>query len=189
VPTFRTPNGMINPRRGVPGWRKPLRLGRRPQEGLTIVETAIALAILGLISTGAIHTLIILNRNAVNSRVIGNAREVVQRNIESAIGSPFTTLSPPANHILDLTTTASPFPHWDENGGTADITVFASRDGLEAPLTGTLVRSVLAEPNSIGADVRRVTFHLDYGNRPTQLRTIFNRPMSYEMTTIRATDK
>lgn len=167
----------------------PWLFPRRGQAGLTIVEMAVAIAILGLIATAGTMTLLTLNKNAFSTRVMTDAREVVQRNMESAMGVPFTSTNLPANHILDLTAAASPFPHWDENGGTADVIVYASRSGTEAPLTGTLTRSVVAEPNSLGADIRRITFHLDYGDRPTQPRTIFNRPLSYEMTTIRATDQ
>jgi prepilin-type N-terminal cleavage/methylation domain-containing protein len=162
--------------------------GLTREKGFTFVEIVISLGILGLVATAGLASLMTLSKNAASNRVMTSAREVVQRNIEAAVGAPFTTANPPANHVLDLTATASPFPHWDENGGTNDIVIYTSRDGTQT-LTGTLVRSVIAEPNSLGADIRRITFHLDYGDRPTQLHTAFKRALSYEMTTLRSVDK
>ncbi len=156
--------------------------------GFTFVEILVSVGMLGLVVSAALAALMTLNKHAASNRAMTSAREVVQRNIEAVTGAPFTTANPPANHILDLTVSASPFPHWDENGGTGDVVIYKSRDGTQT-LTGTLVRSVVAEPNSISADIRRVTFHLDYGDRPTQTHTVFNRKLSYEMTTLRAVDK
>ncbi|MBA3961714.1 MAG: hypothetical protein H0X40_07425 [Chthoniobacterales bacterium] len=135
------------------------------------MEIAISVGILGLVATAGIASLMTLSKNAANNRVMTSAKEVVQRNIEAAIGAPFTTASPPPNHILDLTVSASPFPHWDENGGTNDVVIYKSRDGTQT-LTGTLIRSVIAESNPISADIRRVTFHLDYGDvLPSPIRS------------------
>jgi hypothetical protein len=161
--------------------RLPALLERHASAGLTLVETAIATGLLGLIAATAIATLMILNKNAVSTRIMTGAREVVQRNIEAAVGSPFTTVSPPTNGILNLTSATGAI--WDENGGTNPVTIYANRDGTPT-VTGTLTRTVVAEPSAIPAptpDIRRVTFHLDY--------SLFGRAMSYEMITIRAVDK
>lgn len=148
---------------------------RRPDQGMTLVEIAIGVAVLGLVATTAIATLMILNKNAVSTRIMTNAREIVQRNIETAVGSPFTSSSVPA--ILATANNAV----WDDDGGGDNLeTIYTSRDGT-AKITGTLLRTVQTEANAVGADIRRVTFHLDY--------SLFGRPMSYEMTTIRAMDK
>ncbi len=145
------------------------------ETGLTIVETAIAVAILGLVAAAAIATLIILNKNATSARLMTNAREIVQRNIEAAIAAPFSTGNIPA--ILAPATDAV----WDDDGGGDNLeTIYLSRDGT-ARITGTLLRTVSAETNAAGADIRRVTFHLDY--------SVFGRALSYEMTTLRAMDK
>lgn len=144
---------------------------------MTIVEIAIAMALLGLIAAAAIAALTVLNKNATSTRVMSNAREIVQRNIEAAIGSPFTSSTEP--DILK-TTGASGSP-WDENGGSNQVTVYSSRDGTGPIVQGALTRTVTVEANTPSADIRRVKFRLAY--------TLFSRPMSYEMTTIRAMDK
>ena len=144
---------------------------------MTIVEIAIGVAILGIVAAGALASFIALNKNAVRTRIMTNAKEVVQRNIETAMGLPFTTASTPTI----LATTGTSGAVWDDDGGGDNlITIYTSRDGTQK-ITGTLTRIVTAEPNSAGADVRRVTFHLDY--------SIFGVPANYEITTIRAIDK
>lgn len=149
--------------------------GRHLDQGMTLVEIAIGLAVLGLVAAAAIATLMVLNKNAVSTRIMTNAREIVQRNIEGAVGAPFTSTSIPS--ILATATGAV----WDDDGGGDNLeTIYTSRDGT-AKITGTLLRTVQTEANAVGADIRRVTFHLDY--------SLFGRPMSYEMTTIRAMDK
>ena len=105
-----------------------------------------------------------------------NAKEIVQRNIEKAVGVPFTTASTPAI----LATTSSGGAPWDEAGGSGPVTVYASRDGTGPTVQGTLTRTVTAEANTPGADIRRVKFRLSY--------TLFGRPMGYELTTLRAVD-
>jgi prepilin-type N-terminal cleavage/methylation domain-containing protein len=150
-------------------------LQARPEKGMTLIEIMIGIALLGLVAAAAIATLIVLNKNAVSTRLMTTAREIVQRNIETAVGSPFTSSNVPA--ILAIANNAV----WDDDGGGDNLeTIYTSRDGT-AKVTGTLLRTVSAESNAAGADIRRVTFHLDY--------SVFGRPMSYEMTTIRATDK
>jgi type II secretory pathway pseudopilin PulG len=144
---------------------------------MTIVEIAMGVAILGIVAASALASFITLNKNAVRTRIMTNAKEVVQRNIETATGLPFTTTSAPT--ILAMTTTSGAI--WDDDGGGDNvITIYTSRDGTQK-VTGTLKRIVTAEPNTANADLRRVTFHLDY--------SIFGIPASYEMTTIRALDK
>lgn len=151
------------------------RLQPRSEKGMTLIEIVIGVALLGLVAAAAIATLIILNKNAVSTRIMTTAREIVQRNIETAVGSPFTSSNVPA--ILVTANNAV----WDDDGGGDNLeTIYTSRDGT-AKVTGTLLRTVSAEANAAGADIRRITFHLNY--------SVFGRPMSYEMTTIRATDK
>ena len=144
---------------------------------MTIVEIAIGVAILGIVAAGAMASFITLNKNAVRTRIMTNAKEVVQRNIETAVGLPFLSTTTPT--ILATTATAGAI--WDDDGGGDNlITIYTSRDGTQKVM-GTLLRIVRPEPNTPNADVRRVTFHLDY--------SIFGIPASYEMTTIRALDK
>ena len=145
------------------------------ERAVTLVEIAIGVALMGLVASTALASLTVLNKNAVSGRVMTSAREIVQRNIEAAVGCPFTTTNQPA--VLALATNAV----WDDDGGGDNlVTIYASRDDSRK-IYGTLKRTVSAEPNSTGATIRRVTFHLDY--------TLFGRAMSYEMTTLRAMDK
>ncbi|HEY2614502.1 MAG TPA: hypothetical protein VGI42_02235 [Chthoniobacterales bacterium] len=147
------------------------------ERGLTIIETAVGAALLGLVTASAIATLIILNKNAVSTRITTNAKEILQRNIEAAAGSPFTT-----NNVPPILATTGPNGAvWDDDGGGDNyVTIYSSRDGT-MKMFGSLIRTVQTEANAVNADIRRVTFHLDY--------SLYGRPMSYEMTTIRAMDK
>lgn len=154
--------------------------GAHPEAALTLVEIAIAVALLGLVAAAAIAALMSLNRNALAARVMASAREVVQRNIENAIAAPFNSSTEP--NIL--TVTGGSGVVWDDSGGTGTVNVYTSRDGSTS-VTGTLKRIVVAETNSVSADLRRVTFHLDYPASGTFL----GRKFSYEMTTIRAMDR
>ena len=147
------------------------------ERGMTIVEIAIGAALLALVATGALAALVVLNRNAVRTRLMTNAKEIVQRNIEGAVGLPFTSANVPA--VLATTSTSGAV--WDDDGGGDNLeTIYVSRDGTQK-MTGTLLRIVRPEANAANADVRRVTFHLDY--------SLFGRAASYEMTTLRAPDR
>lgn len=149
---------------------------------MTLVEIAVAVAVLGLVATAAIATLMVLNKNAVSTRIMTNAKEIVQRNIETAVGVPFSSANPPPI----LAATSSGGLAWDDDGddalnGDNRVTIFSSRDGTGAPVRGDLTRTITAEPNTPGGDIRRVKFNLAY--------SLFGRSMSYEITTIRAADQ
>lgn len=145
--------------------------------GFALIEIAVSVALLGLVSAGGLAALITLNKNAVSTRLMTNVREVVQRNIETAIGVPFTSTSVPSILVL----TPSSGSAWDEGvAGNNPVPIYISRDGT-SNITGTLLRIVTDEANTPGADIRRVTFRLNY--------TLYGRNLSYEMTTIRAMDK
>lgn len=142
---------------------------------MSLVEIAIGVALLGLVAAGALVTLTVLNKNAAATRVMTSAKEIVQRNIEAAVGAPFTASSIPP--ILELATSSV----WDDDGGGDNLaTIYTSRDAT-SKIKGTLLRTVQLEPNAADADIRRVTFRLDY--------SLFGRPQTYEMTTIRALDR
>jgi prepilin-type N-terminal cleavage/methylation domain-containing protein len=146
------------------------------ESGMTLVEIAISVALLGLVAAAAIATLMVLNKNAVSTRLMTNAKEIVQRNIETAVGVPFTSASTPSI----LATTGSGGVPWDETGGSGPVTIYTSRDGTGPAVQGTLTRTVTAEANTPNADIRRVKFRLSY--------TLFGRQMGYELTTLRAVD-
>ena len=147
------------------------------ESGLTFVEIAVSVALLGVVFATVLGTLIVLNRNASSTRLMTNVREIVQRNIETAVGVPFTTSNIPS--VLAITPAGG--QAWDEGvAGNNPVTIYTSRDGT-MKVTGTLLRIVTAEANSLSADIRRVTFRLSY--------TIYGRNLSYELTTIRAKDQ
>lgn len=149
--------------------------GKPALGAFTIVEIAIAVAVIGLLAASAFTTLATLNKSASSTRIMTNARAIVQRNVESAQGATLKATSVPV--ILAFASNAV----WDDDGGGDNlVTIYASRDGTPQ-VKGTLLRTVTAEPNSLGLDLRRVTFHLNY--------SISGRALSYEMTTIRAMDK
>jgi prepilin-type N-terminal cleavage/methylation domain-containing protein len=153
-----------------------IALPRRTDQGVTIIELAVAAALLGLIAAAALGTLAILNKNAVSARILTTITEILQRNIEAADGSPFTADNIPP--VLAITPSGGSV--WDDDGhGDNLVTIYTSRDGT-AKMTGTLRRIVQNEPNAVNADIRRVTFHLDY--------SLYGRSLSSEMTTIRAMD-
>ena len=143
---------------------------------MSLVEVSIAVALLGLVAAAALATLIALNKNAVSTRVMTGAREVVQRNMEAAVGAPFNSTTQPT--ILAVTGASG--VNWDDSGGTNAVPIYTSRDG-STNITGTLKRIVVAEANPLNADLRRVTFHLDY--------SMFGKNLNYEMSTIRAMDR
>lgn len=154
----------------------------KSEAGLTLVEIAVSIALLGLVFVTAAGSLIGLNKHAVGTRLMTNVREIVQRNIETAVAVPFTSASVPP--ILVLTSTSG--VNWDDGAGNP-VPIYKSRDWNDntdtgsTKITGTLLRIVTAEPNSLSADIRRVTFRLNY--------TLYGRNLSYELTTVRANDQ
>jgi type II secretory pathway pseudopilin PulG len=139
----------------------------RGQSGMTIVEIAVGIAVLALVSATALTSVTSLNRNAVSTRVMENAREVVQGDIETAIGTPFSTTSIPSAWAIG-TTTSTPLIYSSRN----DKTVGA--------ITGTMTHVVTAEANTLGGNIRRLKTTLSY--------TLFKRNFTYDMTTLRASD-
>jgi hypothetical protein len=118
-----------------------------------------------------------MNRKAAVMRTLSNARAVVQRNIDTAMGVPLTASSVPP--ILAITT-ASGAVYDDDGGGDNLVNIALLRAGTSAWLKGTLTRTVVAEANADNADIRRVTFSVSYTYR--------GRPYSFSMTTMRTID-
>jgi hypothetical protein len=110
-------------------------------------------------------------------RTLTCARAVVQRNIDTAMGVPFTSALQPT--ILAITS-ASGAVYDDDGGGDNLVNIALMRDGTTGWLKGTLTRTVVAEANAEGADIRRITFSVSYIYR--------GRPYSFAMTTLRTLD-
>jgi hypothetical protein len=140
-----------------------------------LVQALIASGIIVIGGLASVQALVMTNNKAASMRTLNNARSIVQRNIDAAMSVPFSASVQPA--ILGFTA-AVPY---DETGGAATtVNIVTSRDGVGSVVRGTLWRSVTAEPNADGADIRRIKFRVDYTYRL--------RKYSFEMTTLRAPD-
>jgi len=100
-------------------------------------------------------------------RTVNNARAVVQRNIDTALGVPFAAGATPPT-ILAI------------GSDTSSVPIVVSRSGTDTVVSGMLTRTVAAETNPAAADIRRVTFQVAYTYR--------SRPYGVTMTTFRSTD-
>ncbi len=124
----------------------------------------------------SVEALVLTNHRAATMRTMNNARAIVQRNIDTALGVPFSAnAAPPA--ILAVGSA----DYDDDGDGVLDVPVVVKRDGTTNIVSGRLLRTVTAESNPAGADIRRVTFQLTYYYRRTQ-------PYIVSMTTLRSTD-
>ncbi len=145
--------------------------------GFALVEVMIAAMLIGVVAVGSVKTLDQLNRNAASNRIITNARAVVQRNIDTALSVTCQKDAIPA--ILSLTPAAGQV--YDDDGGTANVVTVAQRGSSGVNLaTGTLTRIVTTFANADAADIRRITFRLNYNYR--------GRAYTYSLTTLRAID-
>lgn len=143
----------------------------------SIIQALMAMAIVVIAGMASVQTLVLTNRKAASMRTLNNARAIVQRNIDTALGVPFSAIQQPA--VLALTSTGGAV--YDEDGdGDNNVKIALQSNGTTGLVNGTLTRIVTAEPNSAGADIRRITFRIDY--------TLRSRASSFSMTTLRATD-
>jgi hypothetical protein len=141
-----------------------------------LAEFLIAAAVLGLIVVASTQALLISNRLAASSRVLTGARAVLQRNIDTALTTTFTQSSEPAI----LAVTAGP-QVWDDDGGADNSVQIAVQDNNGIILAkGVLTRNVVKLANSDNADIRQVTFSLNY--------TYLGRNLTMAMSTIRSRD-
>ncbi len=136
----------------------------------------VAIALVGIAATGTLQSLTLLNRNAASIRLLTNAREVVLRNIDSALSVPWSNDYLPA--ILAVTPTEGVV--YEDDLALDQTVVIASQSGNKELVRGVLRRSVQDVPNGVNAQVRKITFRIDYVYR--------SRPFSYALTTMRAID-
>lgn len=158
----------------------PLRgspISRCRRAAFTLVQVMIATGIIALAGLAGVQALFLVNRKAAAMRMTTNARAVVQRNIDTALGVPFSAAQQPA--ILAITPSGGTVYDDDGNGDNL-VNVVLMRDGTDVLVYGTLTRIVTAEPNGQNVDLRRITFQLDYSYR--------GQPYTYSMTTMRSPD-
>jgi hypothetical protein len=149
----------------------------RRRAGIMLAETMVAAAVLGIVVVGTSHALLTANRIAAASRVLTGARAVLQRNIDTALASTFTQATEPA--ILAITP-ATGVPYDDDGGFDNTIQIAVQDNGTAIVASGTLTRTVVAIANADNADIRQITFQLQYNYR--------GRPVSIAMSTIRSRD-
>lgn len=151
------------------------RSGRRStQAGIALVQVIIAMGMIALCGAAGLRALIEMNRKAAAMRTLSQARAIVQRNIDSAMGVTFNASLCPG--ILALTSGST---YDDDGGGDNLVNVSVGRSG-NSVVKGTLTRTVTAVANPDNADIRKITFNLSYTYR---LKTY-----NFAMTTIRAMD-
>lgn len=149
----------------------------RKCKAIMLAETMVAAAVLAMVIVGTSHALLIANRLAAASRVLTGARAVLQRNIDTALASTFTQSTVPA--ILAITPASG--QSYDDDGGFDNTIQIAVQDnGTAVVASGTLTRTVVAIANADNADVRKVTFRLQYTYR--------GRSQLLSMSTIRSRD-
>jgi len=136
-----------------------------------------AAVLVGLVAVSSVQAFGVLNRNAAGNRIITNARVIVQRNIDTALAVTCGKSAIPA--ILATTPTAGTV--YDDDGGAANIVtvVLAGTGGVQL-VQGTLTRIVTSVTNTDAADIRQITFRLNY--------TFRARAYAYSLTTMRAID-
>lgn len=134
-----------------------------------------AMAIVLIAGMASVEALVLTNRKAAAMRTINSALAIAQRNIDTALGVSFNAGNPvPA--ILAL----GSGPYDDDGDGDFTVPVVVARDGTSRVVSGTLTRTVTAEANTAGADIRRITFTVGWSYR--------SRPYSVAMTTLRTDD-
>ena len=153
------------------------RLARAKAGGFTVIQAVVAMGIVAVAGAAGMMALVQMNNKAAAMRTLNNARAVVQRNIDTALGVPFSATQQPA--VLAITS-ASGSVYDDDLGGDNLVTIVTPKNAGGLTLKGTLTRIVTAQTNSDSADIRRITFRIDY--------TIKGRPFSYAMTTLRGSD-
>lgn len=145
--------------------------------GIALIQVIMAMGIIALCGAAGLRSLIEINRKAAAMRTLNQARAIVQRNIDSALGVPFSKTLVPA--IL-ATTSTNGTTYDDDGNGDGLENIVVGRSGAGAVVRGTLTRIVTPEPNPDSAEIRRITFRLTYSYRL--------KPYTFEMTTIRAMD-
>src|SRR5687767_14059781 len=93
---------------------------RRGLAGFSLVQVMVATAIIVIVGLASVQALVMMNRKASVMRTFSNARAVVQRNIDTAMGVPYTlALEPP---ILALTPVTG-FVYDDDGGGDNQVNI------------------------------------------------------------------
>ena len=142
-----------------------------------MIQAVVAMGVIAVAGAASMMALVQLNNKAAAMRTLNNARSIVQRNIDTALGVAFSPTLQPA--ILAITPTAGSV-YDDDGGGDNLVTILTPKTSAGVTLKGTLTRIVTAQANSDGADIRRITFRIDYAIR--------GRSYTFSMSTLRGSD-
>src|SRR5688500_8898864 len=85
---------------------------RTDSTGMALIQVIVAMAMIMLCGVAGVRALVEMNRKAAAMRTLNNARAVVQRNIDTALGVPFSRSSTPEV----LATTSAAGVVYDEDG-------------------------------------------------------------------------
>jgi len=144
------------------------------------MEIIVSATVLCLAVTGSLTALVSLNRNAAATRLLTNARAVVQRNVDTALTVPYASGTNSTIPPILAITSASGATYSDDNAAPAVNIDLAGAQGTPL-VTGTLTRTVTAVSNSLNATILQITFAINYTYR--------SRNYSYQVTTMRAPDE
>lgn len=147
-------------------------------QGFALIEVITAASLVGVVALGSVQALGILNRNAATNRIVTNARTILQRDINTALTTTYSTNGTlPA--ILAITPAAG--TAYDDDGGDPSYVVVVSQGATNYALVkSTLTRTVTAVTNPDNADIRKITFSISYQYR--------GRTYTDSMTTYRTVD-
>ena len=148
---------------------------------MALVEVLVALGLLTLIVVSSTQAMMQANRQSAIMRTMTAARGIVQRNIDTALTVGWNFNTEPT--ILTLTSaTGTPYDDDAPPASNADgvVQISVMQDGTTTTVPGSLWRTVTAVANADGAQIRKVTFRLDY--------KYLSRPYSVQMVTQRAID-
>lgn len=173
-----------------PKRRRPALSGARHlrESGIALIEVVVASALTIMVAVAITHLFLTSTKIASSNRVLTAARAIVQRNLDNAMALRWDSSTVPS--ILAITSGAIVY---DDDGVTkdADGNVLTNKVSLVAQtnsdgtqtftvIPGTLTRQVVAVSNTLGANIRRITFRLTY--------TFQGRNQTVEMSAIRAID-
>jgi type II secretory pathway pseudopilin PulG len=89
--------GFITARTGSAPEGNSLPIGKHLRlQGFTLVELMVATAVIIIVGIAGVQALAMMNSKAAAMRILNNARAAVQRNIDTAMGVPYTTAAVPA---------------------------------------------------------------------------------------------
>ena len=147
--------------------------------GFGLLEAIMSMGLIMLIALSTTQTFLMSNRMAATNRVLTAARTIVQRNLDTAMSLRFDSTTVPA--VLAITSASGSVAD-DDGGGDNQVNILIQKTGTTQTnlVKGTLTRTVLAEANPQGADIRRITFRLNY--------VFQRRNFNVEMTALRAID-